>query len=469
MPVPFSALNNRLEAAFQRGDLDECRLLLAAGAEFPAEPCKRAKLLLSAIYASTDQKKLLEFLLQKGFDPNSVRDDLGEDYQKTPFTAAAGIARLDLMEILVAAGADIHWRGPSGANAASEAFPSRAWQAPREDTPERAAVCRWLAEHGVRIDPRAANSRRMLLWAAAQPGSWSDIPVLLALGVASASLKWTPLMHRIASGEATAADCRAMPPEELEHRDYRLRTPFLLAVSAGRQDLADALIGRGADFRASGWCGTSALHFAAEYGLPDMVEYLVHLGFSVEHPDEFDHPPLRCVGSADAARKLLELGADVNAAGRKDSKAIHNTLPGRALWEVLLDAGADVNETSGINSPLINACKAGDAGLVAWLLARGALPDLTSNGRTALFAAVRADAPACVRLLLEAGANINAQGYDDGTCLWNVQSLPMARLLLNHGADPSIASLDGEFAETSILPTSVSALFKEHRLRRQAG
>jgi ankyrin repeat protein len=467
---PINNLNERLKWALGRGDVSECRLLLAAGAHVPADACAQAECLISAIKAAADQAELLQLLLQEGCDPNSLYDKIGTDYQQTPFTEAAAHARLDLMKILRDAGADIHWRSPTGANAASEAMPSRSRQIPRKDGPERAEVRAWLGQQGVHIDPLCPNSRRMLFWAGTSPCSWPDIPALLALGMDPAVLRWTPFIHRIASGEATVAEVTALPADEIERRDSYDRTPFLMAVSAGRKDLAEALLARGADIRATGWCETTAMHMAAKYDLPDFIEWLAGLGFPVDVPNKFQWLPLReaACGSLRAARKLLELGADVNASANGDQAIVH--AGGREMLELLLDAGANVNAEWAGSSPLKNACEADDAGLVQFLLGRGANPNLSPGLGTALFSAVGADSLVCVRLLLDAGARVNALDGDGQTCLWRVRSVPMAQLLLERRANPGIrAPHGGGLAENWIESVEVAALFKKARFEQKPG
>lgn len=80
--------------------------------------------------------------------------------------AAARAGRLDLVKRLVVAGADVHWKSPEGANAASVVFPSSSWQAGCAATPARAAVAAWLAERKVVIDPASRDSEIKLFYAA---------------------------------------------------------------------------------------------------------------------------------------------------------------------------------------------------------------------------------------------------------------------------------------------------------------
>src|SRR5688572_28458257 len=127
MAGPIKHFKMRLYRAVTRGDLAECRRLFAFGeqarAEIPAtlSPEEQNEWLICAIEAPADQKELLELLLHTGLDPNSVSGSAGERYLHTPFIRAASRARLDLMQILAARGADIHWSNAFGANAASVA------------------------------------------------------------------------------------------------------------------------------------------------------------------------------------------------------------------------------------------------------------------------------------------------------------------------------------------------------------
>jgi ankyrin repeat protein len=80
--------------------------------------------------------------------------------------------------------------------------------------------------------------------------------------------------------------------------------------------------------------------------------------------------------------------------------------------------------------------------MVELLLGRKANPDLPTQFKTTpLHSAVDARREDLVRLLLKAGANINAGGNNDDTPLKMAverQNLPMVRLLLEHKADPNV-------------------------------
>lgn len=85
--------------------------------------------------------------------------------------------------------------------------------------------------------------------------------------------------------------------------------------------------------------------------------------------------------------------------------------------------------------------------------------------------AVCSDNTEVVRLLIEAGADINAQDGDRWTCLCWVKSLEMATFLLAHGADPSIPTWRtigelGPFPEDcESIPEAARDLMRAHRLK----
>lgn len=122
----------------------------------------------------------------------------------------------------------------------------------------------------------------------------------------------------------------------------------------------------------------------------------------------------------------------------------------RATLKVLLDAGADLDDTGTWgNTPVYfnlghkegsRLCAASDRG-IAWLLAHGADPDVpcTTRKETALQYAARARGPKMVALLLKHGADVSMK-RGDGRTAWLLATragrLDNARLLEKAGAKP---------------------------------
>jgi hypothetical protein len=79
-----------------------------------------AELMDAAIHATEATDDFVGELLQAGVPAHCVHDHIGPEYQHTPLITAARLGRLDLVQSLVAAGANLFWTSPTGANALSD-------------------------------------------------------------------------------------------------------------------------------------------------------------------------------------------------------------------------------------------------------------------------------------------------------------------------------------------------------------
>jgi ankyrin repeat protein len=139
-----------------------------------------------------------------------------------------------------------------------------------------------------------------------------------------------------------------------------------------------------------------------------------------------------------------------------------------ASVRLLLDAGADVNDAAADgNSALVIAAMSGHGPLASFLLERGANPNASGAGYTAMHAAVLRSDPALVKALLARGANPNVR-LTKGTPVprWTYQFVltgkqlgatpftlaakfgepEIMRILRDGGADPLIPMNDGTTA-----------------------
>ena len=194
---------------------------------------------------------------------------------------------------------------------------------------------------------------------------------------------------------------------------------------------------------------------------------------------------------ADVARTLIEAGAGVRARSRLARVVVNRANPNDIYTAVvgtvsqggstpllfaarqgdvdcaglLLDAGADVDDVlPDGTSALTVAAHSNHPALVRLLLDRGANPNVIGSGYTALHAAVLRGNPDSVRALLARGALVNSRvrhgtattrgsrefflpdELTGATPLWlAVRFLEgdIMRLLLDRGADPSLALRDG--------------------------
>lgn len=158
-------------------------------------------------------------------------------------------------------------------------------------------------------------------------------------------------------------------------------------------------------------------------------------------------------GYPKVCRKLIELGADVNAVDARGRTALSHAFdgcdalqskPGKQRYietcVILLDNGTDLNQvgTHAYHNYLRHAAAKDLYEIFDVLLSKGADKDLKQNAGNLLCFAARHGNQDRVRQLLEWGADINAQGHEKSTALHQaarVKDLEMCKLLISHGAD----------------------------------
>ncbi|HJS74076.1 MAG TPA: ankyrin repeat domain-containing protein, partial [Vicinamibacteria bacterium] len=154
-------------------------------------------------------------------------------------------------------------------------------------------------------------------------------------------------------------------------------------------------------------------------------------------------------GDRESARSLLKDGADVNAAQGDGMTALHWAALSNDVEtaEMLLYAGANVKAATrlGAQTPLILACRNGNAAVVETLLNGGADPNLpTGTGATPLMLAAGSGNASAVRALLARGAAVNARESLRGeTALMFAAAANRAEvvdILMTGGADQSLTT-----------------------------
>jgi ankyrin repeat protein len=252
--------------------------------------------------------------------------------------------------------------------------------------------------------------------------------------------------------------------------------PSALADAAMREDKAavQALIQEHADVNASQVDGTTALHWAAHNDDAEAIELLLKAGAKARVTNRYGITPLSeaCLnGDAAIIEKLIKAGADPNAPhaeGETPLMTAARTGNPDAV-KVLLDHGARVNTTESWRgqSALMWASAENHPEAAKLLIARGADIDAHSGvfdysgmkakagsigmnwprgGFTPLLFAAREGAVDTVRVLLDAGANINLPDPDGSTPLLLAIinfHYDIAGVLLDRGADVNAADSKG--------------------------
>lgn len=160
-------------------------------------------------------------------------------------------------------------------------------------------------------------------------------------------------------------------------------------------------------------------------------------------------------GDIGQIKQLLAEGADVNEPGLATPLFYAVQRNHTDAARLLIERGADVNRASTWGTPLHEAAKRGNAEIVALLLEKGADPTVTaSKGMTPLHSAAEGGSVEVTQFLLDHGADINALTTLDEPPIHFARSKQheaVAQLLIEHGwAPPEVAPISGLLASADI-------------------
>ncbi|HEY8520023.1 MAG TPA: ankyrin repeat domain-containing protein [Gammaproteobacteria bacterium] len=361
--------------AAHHGDVELVKRLVEAGADVHARNVFGAFALSEA--AMIGSAPIIEALLAAGADPNAANPE-GE----TPLMAAARTGNLEAAELLLDAGADINAKEQWGGQSALM------WAAAQRQP----AMVKLLIERGADVNARGAVRQ------------WERKVIREPRPKDMNQGGFTPLLYAAREGCIECARHLVEGGADIDLPDPHRVTPLNMALLNLHFDLAAYLIEAGADVNKWDLYGRTPLYMAADTNtLPTAGN-----GSMVVLPSMDEHTAL------DIARMLLERGADPNIQLKR--RPPYRNVPQDRGGDSILSFGA---------TPLLRAARAGDAPFVKLLLEHGALVDLPSNqGVTPLMAAAGVEYGLRVtrgrnrteegvletmRLLLEAGADINAR------------------------------------------------------------
>lgn len=369
--------------------------------------------------------RIAKRLLELGADPNS---GIGPrpNYRWAPLVVAARYGYLETARILLQNNADPNICGPNNC-----------------DTPLWfAAVC------GPSLD-----LVRLLLEYGADPNHELLKPPLLGELVASRM----PAKDKLARFEVLVANS---PPIIINATDSRGSTPLLRAALAGELSIVSWLLENGADIDAVDNQGCGAIIHAINGMHVDVVRELLKWKPKLDILTP-DGETLLQIAMEDISlfQMLLDAGADpelrnrdnvpaINVAVVKKKTKVVELLVDRKVkldcrdksnWTPILDAtgykpdaeitrilakgGANLGDTTALGStPLHLAVMEGEADIVRVLLEFRKRVDLekrNNDGETPLLVADADTSMECLELLIQAGADVNAQDAKGWTCLGN--------------------------------------------------
>ena len=280
-------------------------------------------------------------------------------------------------------------------------------------------ICEALLNRGVSLD--ALDERgETALSIAARMGYSSMIKPLCSpktLQITRPHDRYTPLIAAAELGHADtvkqllrcgAKNVLLQSGADVKAEGFLGETALYKAAQNGHSEIVDCLLQSGADSNARDFLGDTALHKASENGQGDIVDLLLRSGADINAQD-------RCAGTAlhkasengqgNIIDYLLRSGADINAQDVNGKTALHRAaVSGNSkIVNRLLQADANIEaRTADARTPLHYACRYGPVDKVELLVRFGAdVNAVDCTGRTPLDIAIYRDRSEITRFLFE--------------------------------------------------------------------
>ena len=386
-----------LDDAVTLGLFDEAEQMLEKGVDANQYNFFTESALYTAVeFGYTDIVKLL---LDHGARVESIFSDM-DYFEATLLNRAIEKGFDDIVIMLLDADADISAVGGAERMAALHSAASNG----------RTEIVRTLIQRGADINQKSEREGLTPLCYAASGGHADVIRLLVEKGAdindgpKESIYRFTPLVISMINHHVYAANTLI---------ELGAKVDFASAVQLFRFDDMKKSLEQGQNIHALVNEYESALHFAAHYGLNDVVQYLLDhdadVNFQFREYDEiYGYTPLQTAavhGRRDTAQLLIDNGAEMDLF----SAAALNMLD---TAEQLIAQGADVNKEYHKDYTALHAAVLTDNHeMIRLLLKHGAdIDDMADYDTTPLHITVDKHLPGAARVLLENGADMTVCG-----------------------------------------------------------
>ncbi|MEP6020633.1 MAG: ankyrin repeat domain-containing protein [Paracoccaceae bacterium] len=397
-------------------------------------------LTLSSITRPRDQSKnqaeIMKLLLSKGADPNFVSGS----HNNAPLHMTAGDAAPNVIETLVAAGAEVNQKNRLG------------------DSPLSIALRRNSVDSARVLIKAGANIKEPGLFYDAVTGSTDALGLLLDAGAdprVDHGVGLTGLHAFSRNDDVSALEALLAAGADINAQSQNGRTPLSSVLSFADPAIVRHMIAAGADPKIQSDSGATALQIAAEYDRPiaENITLAVTAGADPNRRDKKGRTPLHRAaqkGIAENVLALVQSGADVEALDEDKSTPLLVALKAGHLEavEALIGAGADTN-AKGFRqrTSIFYAASSENTELMALLLSLNQKVDQRdADNATPLILAAATGPVELLALLIDSGAAINARDNYDQTPLHFAARYAdgdIVRFLVAKGADPQAIDSEG--------------------------
>lgn len=322
-----------------------------------------ATLLHTAVFR--ESKEFVELLIQRGADIEAK-----DKYGATPFIVACQRSR-EMMEILIQHGANVTAKYNTSSTGLMAAVACGKIECIEKAielgidleestkggiTPLACALSRFreneailLINKGANVHWKAKDTNLTTLHLAARHRRYRATALILqdkTINInAQCNEGWTALHEAAACGATPMVINLLDAGADIEIPITNGDRPLHIALINGHQNTARVLIERGASITALGNKERNALHLAASWSHPALINLLVDAGLDLEQQDAESWTPLCVCGNLETMRRLLARGANVNYADRDGWTPLHQTISSVEddCAAELIKAGADLS------------------------------------------------------------------------------------------------------------------------------
>ncbi|MDB5337737.1 MAG: ankyrin [Planctomycetaceae bacterium] len=434
----------QIHLAAKRGDNSAIERQLQRGVSVDVLDQEGKTPLMCAVESGHAGLSTVRLLVANGADVNAFSSQflhsVESHFLQSVLDLAAEAGKPDIVRFLLDAGANPCFVNGAGCTAIGCAM---------SDDPDHQEVLEILLEAGASPDILGHPGESHLA-DAMRCGNFQTARILLKYDPRREPANLSPLSWTIALGSVDEVAAELARYGESAAIACAEPEPWQMAMLTGEIAKAELLIKYGANLNADGSHGRTSLTCAVSRNHAELTQWLLEHGADPQEQDDLLRTALMeavAHQAADCVRVLLRAGVPLENSNREHAIALARDID---VVRALVEAGADIDAVgdwdAGIPDghwPLYTAAEMGDLQFARQLLKLGANPRREFTGETALHKAAARDHLAIVELLIQHGADVNAEECDGYTPLSGAQSLECVELLLAAGADIHVKNIIG--------------------------